>query len=65
MWKSSVGKATEQNDKLNRAVIVSVVLHIILIALLIWGSLTQKTEMGGGGAGGMWTKVGDAASNYM
>lgn len=47
-----MGKASEQNDKLDRAVIVSVVLHIVLIALLIWGSLTQKTEMGGGGAGG-------------
>lgn len=38
-------KATEQNDKLNRAVIVSVVLHFILIALLIWGSLQEKVDM--------------------
>nr|WP_217277001.1 cell envelope integrity protein TolA [Photorhabdus heterorhabditis] len=48
----SVGKTSGQNNKLNRAVIVSVVLHIILIGLLIWGSLTQKTEMGGGGQDG-------------
>lgn len=44
-------KATEQNDKLNRAVIVSVVLHFILIALLIWGSLQEKVDMGAGGGG--------------
>ncbi|ETS29336.1 cell envelope integrity protein TolA [Photorhabdus temperata] len=47
-----MGKTNGQNNKLNRAVIVSVVLHIILIGLLIWGSLTQKTEMGGGGQDG-------------
>ncbi|NRN28267.1 cell envelope integrity protein TolA [Photorhabdus heterorhabditis] len=47
-----MGKTSGQNNKLNRAVIVSVVLHIILIGLLIWGSLTQKTEMGGGGQDG-------------
>ncbi|VEA72387.1 cell envelope integrity inner membrane protein TolA [Serratia rubidaea] len=44
-------KATEQNDKLNRAVIVSVVLHIVLIALLIWGSLHENAEMSAGGGG--------------
>lgn len=44
-------KGTEQNDKLNSAVIVSVVLHLILIALLIWGSL-QKNIMSAGGCGG-------------
>ena len=43
--------ATEQNDKLKRAVIVSVVLHIIIIALLIWGSLDEDTSMSGGGGG--------------
>ncbi|ERT11986.1 cell envelope integrity protein TolA [Photorhabdus temperata] len=47
-----MGKTNGQNNKLNRAVIVSVVLHIILIGVLIWGSLTQKTEMGGGGQDG-------------
>jgi len=43
--------ATEQNDKLKRAVIVSVVLHIILIALLVWSSLHEDTSMSGGGGG--------------
>ncbi len=50
-WESILVKATEQNDKLNRAVIVSVVLHFILIALLIWGSLQEKVDMGAGGGG--------------
>ncbi|NIG87652.1 cell envelope integrity protein TolA [Serratia symbiotica] len=44
-------KATEQNDKLNRAVIVSVVLHLILIALLIWGSLQENIMSACGGDG--------------
>ncbi|PHM48159.1 cell envelope integrity protein TolA [Xenorhabdus miraniensis] len=47
-----MGKTSEQNNKLNRAIIISVILHIILIGFLIWGSLVQKTEMGGGGADG-------------
>ncbi|NIG98507.1 MAG: cell envelope integrity protein TolA [Serratia symbiotica] len=50
-------KATEQNDKLNRAVIVSVVLHLILIALLMWGSL-QENIMSAGGGGGDGSVVG-------
>ncbi|PVZ53833.1 cell envelope integrity protein TolA, partial [Listeria monocytogenes] len=33
-----MAKATEQNDKLKRAIIISVVLHVLLIALLIWSS---------------------------
>ncbi|NIG62325.1 MAG: cell envelope integrity protein TolA [Serratia symbiotica] len=44
-------KATKQNDKLNSAVTVSVMLHLILIALLIWRSL-QETIMSAGGGGG-------------
>jgi colicin import membrane protein len=35
-------KATEQNDKLNLAVIVSVVLHLILLAFLILGALPEN-----------------------
>ncbi|WP_319938211.1 cell envelope integrity protein TolA [Xenorhabdus littoralis] len=47
-----MGKTSEQNNRLNRAIIISVILHIILIGFLIWGSLVQKTEMGGGGDNG-------------
>ncbi|PHM25263.1 cell envelope integrity protein TolA [Xenorhabdus ehlersii] len=47
-----MGKTSEQNNRLNRAIIISVILHIILIGFLIWGSLVQKTEMGGGGQSG-------------
>ncbi|MDC9596418.1 cell envelope integrity protein TolA [Xenorhabdus anantnagensis] len=47
-----MGKTSEQNNRLNRAIIISVILHIILIGFLIWGSLVQKTEMGGGGKDG-------------
>nr|WP_222941709.1 cell envelope integrity protein TolA [Xenorhabdus indica] len=49
---SSVGKTNKQNSGLNRAVIISIILHIILFGFLIWGSLKQKTEMGGGGNSG-------------
>ncbi|MDU3890501.1 MAG: cell envelope integrity protein TolA, partial [Serratia liquefaciens] len=51
-------KATEQNDKLNRAVIVSVVLHFVLIALLIWGSLQENVDMNSAGGGGDGSVVG-------
>ncbi|MBD1226151.1 cell envelope integrity protein TolA [Xenorhabdus griffiniae] len=47
-----MGKTSEQNNRLNRAIIISVILHIILIGFLIWGSWVQKTEMGGGGQSG-------------
>ncbi|KLU15181.1 MULTISPECIES: cell envelope integrity protein TolA [Xenorhabdus] len=47
-----MGKTSEQNNRLNRAIIISVILHIILIGFLIWGSRVQKTEMGGGGQSG-------------
>ncbi|MDC9591099.1 cell envelope integrity protein TolA [Xenorhabdus sp. XENO-10] len=47
-----MGKTSEQNNRLNRAIIISIILHIILIGFLIWGSLVQKTEMGGGGKDG-------------
>lgn len=57
-WDSILVKATEQNDKLNRSVIVSVVLHILLIALLIWGSLYENTEMSSAGGGGDGSVVG-------
>lgn len=45
-------KGTEQNHKLKLAVIVSVILHLVLIALLIWGSSTQNADIGGSGASG-------------
>lgn len=57
-WESILVKATEQNDKLNRAVIVSVVLHFVLIALLIWGSLQENVDMNSAGGGGEGSVVG-------
>lgn len=47
-----MSKATEQNDKLKRAIIVSVALHIILIALLIWSSFDEHLDASAGGGGG-------------
>ncbi len=46
-----MSKATEQNEKLKRAIIISVVLHILLIALLIWSSFDQNIDASGGGGG--------------
>lgn len=47
---NSVGKKTKPTrDKLSGSVILSVVLHLLVIALLIWGALTQKWDLGGGG----------------
>lgn len=51
-WEPIVSKATEQNDKLKRAIIVSVALHIILIALLIWSSFDEHLDASAGGGGG-------------
>lgn len=47
-----MSKATEQNDKLKRAIIISVALHIILIALLIWSSFDEHLDASAGGGGG-------------
>ena len=47
-----MSKATEQNDKLKRAIIVSVALHIVLIALLIWSSFDEHLDASAGGGGG-------------
>ncbi|MEG2039756.1 MAG: cell envelope integrity protein TolA, partial [Hafnia sp.] len=44
--------ASEKNDKLNRSVIVSIILHIVLIALLVWGSMMQDSTISAGGGGG-------------
>ena len=44
-----MSKATEQNDKLKRAIIISVALHIILIALLIWSSFDEHLDASAGG----------------
>nr|WP_202608552.1 MULTISPECIES: cell envelope integrity protein TolA [Proteus] len=47
---NSVGKKTKPiRSKLSGSVILSTVLHLLIIALLIWGSLTQKWNLGGGG----------------
>ncbi|MBG6244305.1 cell envelope integrity protein TolA [Candidatus Symbiopectobacterium sp. 'North America'] len=43
-------KATEKPDKLKRAIIVSAVLHIILIALLVWSSFHSSMDASGGSA---------------
>ncbi|BAE74160.1 colicin import protein TolA [Sodalis glossinidius str. 'morsitans'] len=45
-------KATEQNDKLKRAIILSIALHCVLIAVLIWSSIHQPQETSAGGGGG-------------
>ncbi|WMQ73828.1 MAG: hypothetical protein GPOALKHO_000846 [Sodalis sp.] len=42
-------KATEQNDKFKRAIILSIALHCILIAVLIWSSIHQPQESSAGG----------------
>ncbi len=47
-----MGKLKERKDKLNRSVITSVVLHLLLIALVIWGSFVTKSGLTGGGEGG-------------
>lgn len=44
-------KATEQNDKLKRAIILSIALHCVLIAVLIWSSIHQPQESSAGGGG--------------
>lgn len=44
-------KATEQNDKLKRAIILSIALHCVLIAVLIWSSIHQPQETSAGGGG--------------
>jgi colicin import membrane protein len=48
-----VSKATEQNDKLKRAIIVSAVLHVILFAALIWSSFDEHIDASAGGGGGL------------
>ena len=47
-----MSKATEQNDKLKRAIIVSAVLHVILFAVLIWSSFDEHIDASSGGGGG-------------
>lgn len=44
-------KVTEQNDKLKRAIILSIALHCVLIAVLIWSSIHQPQETSAGGGG--------------
>ncbi|WP_127959618.1 cell envelope integrity protein TolA [Serratia microhaemolytica] len=44
-------KTTGQNHKLKRAVVVSVILHVLVLALIIWGSLYQRAEVSAGGDG--------------
>ena len=47
-----MSKATEQKDKLKRAIIISAVLHVILVALLIWSSFDENIDASAGGGGG-------------
>ena len=47
-----MSKATEQNDKLKRAIIISAVLHVILFAALIWSSFDEHIDASAGGGGG-------------
>lgn len=47
-----MAKDTEHNDKLNRSVMASVVLHIVVIGLLAVGAFMQKDVLLGGGGGG-------------
>lgn len=47
-----MGKNTEHNDKLNRSVMASIVLHIVVIGLLAVGAFMQKDALFGGGGGG-------------
>lgn len=42
-------KAIEQNNKLKRAIILSIALHCILITVLIWSSIHQPQEIRAGG----------------
>ncbi|KYP97587.1 cell division protein FtsX [Sodalis-like endosymbiont of Proechinophthirus fluctus] len=44
-------KATEQNDKFKRAIILSIALHSVLIAILIWISIHQPQESSAGSGG--------------
>lgn len=46
-------KATEQNDKLKRAIIILAVLHVILFAALIWSLFDENIEALAGGGGGL------------
>lgn len=46
-----MSKATEQNEKLKRAIIISIALHVVLIALLVWSSFNENIEASGGGGG--------------
>ena len=47
-----MSKATVQNDKLKRAILISAVLHVILVALLIWSSFDEHIDASAGGGGG-------------
>nr|WP_277419765.1 cell envelope integrity protein TolA [Providencia rettgeri] len=47
-----VGKSKEKKDNLNRSLVMSVVLHIILIGLIVIGSLVSVVKLGGGGEEG-------------
>ncbi|APC10820.1 MULTISPECIES: cell envelope integrity protein TolA [Providencia] len=47
-----MGKSKEKKDNLNRSLVMSVVLHIILIGLIVIGSLVSVVKLGGGGEEG-------------
>lgn len=45
-------KTKEQNNKLSRSVVLSIILHVLLFNFIIWGSLNEIIKLGGGGQGG-------------
>lgn len=47
-----MGKTKEKKDNLNRSLIVSIVLHVLLIGLIVIGSLVSVVKLGGGGEEG-------------
>nr|WP_275660110.1 cell envelope integrity protein TolA [Providencia huaxiensis] len=47
-----VGKTKEKKDNLNRSLVMSIVLHILLIGLIVIGSLVSVVKLGGGGEEG-------------
>nr|WP_285316250.1 cell envelope integrity protein TolA [Providencia rettgeri] len=47
-----MGKTKEKKDNLNRSLVMSIVLHILLIGLIVIGSLVSVVKLGGGGEEG-------------
>ncbi|HEM7543347.1 TPA: cell envelope integrity protein TolA [Providencia rettgeri] len=47
-----MGKTKEKKDNLNRSLVMSIVLHVLLIGLIVIGSLVSVVKLGGGGEEG-------------